>query len=250
MSLFQTHRTVPSFSRFANVIAAESLRRGGFSSSPFQSLNLGLHTEDQEAFVSKNRSQFFGNLEISPERIVGAHQVHGNDILLVTEPGQYKGFDGFITQQKNLFLTITVADCLPVLIYDSRQEIIGAVHAGWRGTVAQITAKCLSMMSDKLDSQPKDCYAWLGTCIDECSFEVDQDVADHFAPAFKRWDEEKKKYFIHLKNANQQQLIDGGLPKDQISHSPYSTFLNNDDYFSYRKEQGKCGRMLVVIGMI
>ena len=249
MSLPKTHRLVNSFARFSNVIAAESLRQGGFSPAPFQSLNLGLHTDDQDLLVSKNRHHFFSKLGISPEQVAGAHQIHGNDILIVSEPGQYQGYDGLITQQKNLFLTITIADCLPVLLYDSRREIIGAVHAGWRGTVAQIAGKCLEMMSSMLGSQAKDCHAWLGTCIDECSFEVDQDVADHFASDFKRWDEEKKKFFIDLQKTNQQQLIGRGIPKDQISSSPYSTVLNNKDYFSYRKEQGQCGRMLTVIGM-
>ena len=245
-----THRRASSFACFPNVLAAESLRHGGFSPPPFHSLNLGLYTDDQEALVLKNRNRFFSDLGISPAQVVGARQVHGSDILLVSEPGQYEVYDGFITNQKNLFLSITVADCLPVLLYDSRQKVIGAVHAGWRGTVEQIASKCLTMMSEKLGSQPQDCHAWLGTCIDECSFEVDQDVADHFTAAFKRWDEEKNKFFINLRDANQQQLEDAGIPKDQINRSSFSTFLHNNDYFSYRKEQGKCGRMLAVIGMI
>lgn len=123
-----------------------------------------------------------------------------------------------------------------------------AIHAGWKGTAKRIAVKTLMHAAIEFGTTPKDCYVYIGTCIDECSFEVDADVADEFADDFKRWDAEKGKFFINLKKANFQQLLDLGIPESQIEISRNSTVLNNEDYFSYRKEGGKTGRMMVVIG--
>ena len=154
-----------------------------------------------------------------------------------------------ICKEKNILLTVTVADCTPILLYDQKQKAIAAIHAGWRGTVDKIVMKVLKQMKASFGTLAKDCFAFIGTCIDECSFEVDADVADHFEVTVKRWDEQKGKFFINLKKENQLQLIRAGLSLEQIEISPYSTVLNNQDYFSYRKEKGTTGRMLAVIGM-
>ena len=96
---------------------------------------------------------------------------------------------------------------------------------------------------------PGHCIAFIGTCIDECSYEVHADVADYFQEAFKRWDSEKQKFFLDLKKANQYQLLEAGVPEQHIEISPYSTVIHNARFFSYRKENGKTGRMLNVIGL-
>ncbi len=232
-----------------NIIAAESTRLGGFSQQPFESLNLGLFTDDDPINVSRNRHHFFNQLGIKPEQVSGSHQVHGDQILQVNCPGQQEGFDALITSKKNIFLTVTVADCAPILIYDQKQEAVAAIHAGWKGTTLKIVQKTLSRMNETYGTRGEDCFAYIGTCIDECSFEVDADVADHFNAPFKRWDKSLGKFFVDLKAANQQQLIDFGIPGNRIEISPYSTYIDNDRYFSYRKEKGHTGRMLAVIGM-
>lgn len=243
------YRKPKQFSLFESLVAAESTRHGGISTEPYASLNLGLYTGDDPAAVVENRRRFFSSLSIDPVRTAGSHQVHGNEVLVAFAPGQYEGYDGLVTNRRDLFLTITVADCTSILLYDPVRQAVGAVHAGWRGTTLQIVAKALLTMYESFGSQPADCYAYIGTCIDECSYEVDADVADHLPPPFKRWDEERGKFFIDLKEANRHQLLAAGLPAPQIEISPFSTFLNNEDYFSHRKEKGHTGRMLAVIGM-
>ncbi|MCB0627330.1 MAG: laccase domain-containing protein, partial [Saprospiraceae bacterium] len=119
---------------------------------------------------------------------------------------------------------------------------------GWRGTVARIVAKTLAEMSATFGTDPRDCLAYVGTCIDECEFEVGPEVAEQFDPAFVRWDELRAKHFVDLKAANRAQLLDAGLPALQIEVSPYCTVQHNADYFSYRAEQGRTGRMLALIG--
>ena len=104
-------------------------------------------------------------------------------------------------------------------------------------------------MAAEFGTKGADCYAYIGTCIDECSFEVGEEVAVQFDTAFKRFDAERGKYMVDLKKANAAQLRSFGVAESHMETSPYSTVLNNDDYFSHRKEKGTTGRMLAVIGI-
>jgi YfiH family protein len=238
-----------SFQQFPHLIAAESTRHGGVSENPFSSLNLGINTNDDAEKVRQNRRIFFDKLGIGEAQFASSYQVHGDKVQLVWEAGRTEGFDALVTNQPNVFIGVTVADCTPILIYDAKNQAVGAVHAGWRGTVAQIVSKTLQTMQQAYDTQPAHCYAYVGTCIDECSFEVGEEVAEQFEGNFKRFDTTLEKYLIDLKKANVAQLEACGVPTSQIEISPYSTVTHNEDYFSYRLEKGQTGRMLAVIGV-
>jgi polyphenol oxidase len=237
------------FCQFPSLVAAESTRHGGVSKAPFGSLNLGINTNDDSKNVLENRRIFFEKLGISETQFASSYQVHGDKIQVVTEARRTEGYDALITNQPNVFVGVTVADCTPILIYDARNQAVGAVHAGWRGTVVQIVLKTLQTMQLTYGTQPTDCFAYVGTCIDECSFEVGEEVAEQFSNEFKRFDEAIGKYLIDLKRANAAQLEAFGIPASQIEISPYSTITHNEDYFSYRLEKGQTGRMLAVIGI-
>ena len=174
---------------------------------------------------------------------------NGSQYWLVTAPGGAEGFDALISNVQGVVLAVSVADCTPILVYDAKQKAVAAVHAGWRGTAASILRKTLLQMQEQFGTSGADCYAYVGTCIDECSFEVGDEVADAFDPGFKRWDMARQKFFVDLKKANAAQLLDFGVPVAQIDISAYSTVLHNADYFSHRKEMGLTGRMMAVIGM-
>jgi len=237
------------FQQFPHLIAIETTRLNGVSLSPYQSLNLGQNTNDAFANVLQNRQLLFDDLGINAKNVVFNHQIHEDKILNATQAGNFSGYDALISNQPNLFLTIGVADCTPILIFDAKNQAFAAIHAGWRGTVKQIIAKTLVDMQQNFGTEATNCFAYIGTCIDECSFEVDADVADNFASDFKYWEETKQKFFIDLKKANRQQLIDFGIPAMQIEISKFSTVLNNDTYFSYRKEKGETGRFMILIGL-
>ena len=239
----------PIFTQFPNLIVAESTRHGGVSKAPFSSLNLGINTNDNSNNVTENRRIFFEKLGISEAQFASSYQVHGGRVQVVTEAGRTEGYDALITNQPNVFVGVTVADCTPILIYDAQNQAVGAVHAGWRGTVTQIVLKTLQTMQQVYNTQPADCYAYVGTCIDECSFEVGEEVAEQFSDDFKRFDSTLGKHLIDLKRANAAQLSAFGIPASQIEISPYSTITHNEDYFSYRLEKGQTGRMLAVIGL-
>ncbi len=237
------------FSAFATLVAAQSTRHGGVSPVPFASLNLGLSSGEERKQVVENRQRFFNSLGFTSSEIALSFQVHDDKILVTDQPGNYEGYDAIITRQKKVFVGVSVADCTPILIYDADNEVVAAIHAGWKGTVKQIAAQTLQVMQQNFGSQPQACFAYIGTCISECAFEVDADVADNFDPAFKRWDSEKNKFFVDLKRANATQLRKAGIPERQIEISPFCTVAQNQDYFSYRKEGKRSGRMLAVIGM-
>ncbi len=237
------------FQQFPHLIGAESTRHGGVSSPPFSSLNLGINTNDDPDNVRENRRIFFEKLGILETQLASSYQVHGNKVQVVLGEGRTEGYDALVTNRPNVFVGVTVADCTPILIYDARNRAVGAVHAGWRGTVAQIVSKTLQTMQHTYGTQAVDCYAYVGTCIDECSFEVGEEVSDQFEDEFKRFDVTVGKYLIDLKRANAAQLLAFGIPTSQIEISPYSTVTHNTDYFSYRLEKGQTGRMLAVIGM-
>jgi hypothetical protein len=170
-------------------------------------------------------------------------------VALVTQPGPQPEADGLVSDQPGLYLAVFVADCTPVLVYDPRTRAVGAAHAGWRGTVGGVVANLLAALAQHFGTRPADCVAQVGTCIGPTAFEVGEEVAAQFAPAFRRWQPGAGKFCIDLKAANRQQLLDAGVPPAQVGLSPHCTVLHNRDYFSYRAEGPTSGRMWALIGV-
>ena len=237
------------FKPYTNLVAGESTRLGGISPEPYASLNLGLNTNDDPENVAKNRALFFDKLGINTSNVASSYQCHGSAVFRVDKAPQHlNGYDALITNQAGCFLTITIADCAPILIYDPKTEAMAAIHAGWRGTIAEIVSKTIEVLQQEYHCLPKDCLAYVGSCIDTKNFEVGPEVAQQFGDDLKMWDAQRGKYLVDLKKANTRQLLQKGIPESNIEVSPYSTFTNNDRYFSYRKEGGETGRMLALIG--
>jgi YfiH family protein len=226
------------FAPFPNLVAAESTRHGGVSPAPYASLNLGKSTGDAPANTTENRRRLCAALGFAPEQMAWSKQVHQDRVRLVSEPGGGEGFDALITDRPGILLAVSIADCTPILVFDAQHNAVAAIHSGWPGTAARITEKTLNSMRDHFGTRGADCFVYIGTCIDECSFEVGEEVGVRFDAAHKRYDADKGKYFVDLKQANAAQVLAFGVPESQIGISPYSTVLNNDDYFSHRKEKG------------
>lgn len=240
---------VPNIFAGCPVVAAQSTRLGGLSQTPYASLNLGLSVGDDEKTVLANRVLFCEGLGASASQLAYGRQVHGNGIACVQAPGYVGEHDALITAVPGVYVTVFAADCTPILLYDRANHICAAVHAGWRGTAGRILYKTIQRMQQEFGTQAANCLAYIGTCIGPDAFEVDADVADHFGPAEKRYDALKQKFFVDLKQANRQQLLDSGVPGHHIEVSPYCTVLNNDMFFSHRHEKGLTGRMMATIGL-
>ena len=240
----------PVFKDFPELLAAESTRHGGVSPRPYHSLNVGIFTDDDPENIRKNREILFHSLGISGEKVASSHQVHGDRVLQVEEPGLYEGYDALITAKAGIFLSVTIADCTPILVFDPVRKAVAAIHAGWRGTTVRIAEKTLLAMKASFGTRMEDCMAYIGTCIDECSYEVGEEVASQFEPAFVRQNGNPGKFFLDLKAANASQLSAAGVPAGNIGISPWSTVLHNGQYFSHRKEKGQTGRMVAIIGLL
>ncbi|MGZ4035489.1 MAG: peptidoglycan editing factor PgeF [Bacteroidia bacterium] len=240
---------IPEIFDSTKVIAAQSTRLGGISPAPFDSMNLGLSVNDDEKNVWKNRELFFGGLGIELSQVSRCYQVHGNNVLVVNEPVTNEKYDAQITNKRNVYLAVSVADCTPVLIHDTKNNAVAAIHAGWRGTAGKIVSNALQLMKENYGTEGKDCKAFIGACISYENFEVGDEVASHFDASQKRFDEAKQKWFVNLKEANKKQLLDFGLRENNIEITNYCTVENNDTFFSHRKEKGTTGRMMAVIGM-
>ncbi len=241
----------PSWStafRQMGLIAVQSTRHGGVSPAPWASLNLGLHTADDPERVRANRRRFFDALGVDVCAVAGGHQVHGAEVAVVAQVGQYDGCDAFVSNQPGLLLTVTVADCVPVLLFDPKRQVVAAAHAGWRGTVQQVAARTVQAMHHRFGCQPADLYVWIGASIGFEQFEVGPEVARHFAQAHKKQSKHPGKWLVDLKAANRAQLEACGVPSNQIEVSYWCTAAHNYDFFSHRKEGGRTGRMLAAIG--
>jgi YfiH family protein len=243
------YQPIEIFSFHNKLLAVESTRLGGVSTQPYSSLNLGAFTNDRQDHIQNNKDVLYADIKINGSQIASSFQCHGNEVLNVIEPGYYEGFDALITNKKDIFLQILVADCTPILLFDPQNEVVAAIHAGWRGTVNNIVQQTLEKMKDVFNTNPFDCLAYVGTCITQPFFEVDEDVGLYFDQEFYVFDKEKNKYFIDLKGCNVRALSDAGLMKNHISISPFCTVKDNHLFFSHRHEKGTTGRFGVIIGM-
>jgi polyphenol oxidase len=237
------------FQHVPGLVAAESTRHGGVSTGPYTANNLGINTDDVPEHVAENRRRWLASFGKTEADLASSYQVHGTEVFVATEGGRNHGYDALVTNVPGLLVGVTVADCTPILVYDQRTRAVAAIHAGWRGTVGGIVLNALQTMQRTYDTQPADCLAYVGTCIDAAHFEVGPEVAAQFADEHKTPDPTTGKAFVDLKQANAAQLRAFGLPNSQIELSPYSTILHNADYFSHRLEKSVTGRMLAVIGI-
>lgn len=237
------------FQAWPEVTAAESRRGGGTSPAPYHSLNLGNHTEDTAERVAENRRRFFNHLGWPAGAFASSYQVHGCKVLLAEEAVAAHGYDAVITQRAGLMVGVTVADCTPILIYDPKHRAVAAVHAGWRGSAQGIAPLALQAMAEAFGTRAEDCWAYIGTCISQTHYEVDEQVAQAFLPAHRKPGRKPEKWMLCLKSANLAQLSEAGLPESQIETSPYCTWADGQHYFSHRREGGITGRMLAVIGV-
>jgi hypothetical protein len=256
--------TSDALNGLGGVAHAFSTRRGGVSRGPYDSLNLGLSTGDDPASVRENRRRFFGALGIDATHSVRVRQVHGDDVLVVDRAlTAREGFprvlldegfeyDAMVTDLPGVALTVSTADCLPILLADQRRGVIAAVHAGWRGTVREIARRALDALRDRYGTDPRDCVAAMGPGIRGCCYEVDAPVIDPLSRALPAWREcvlEKGggRWHLNLAAANRRLLETAGLDPAAIHDAGLCTRCRRDLFYSYRDQGPKTGRMMNTI---
>ena len=172
--------------------------------------------KDKEALV--NRERFLEKLNLSGKNLVSVKSISGSNIEIVTEKdlGNFIGnTDGLITARKNVYLAITIADCLPVIIFDPKKEVIGLLHCGWKGIEKNIIEKAVNKMKDIFDSDPQDIIAGIGPGIGTCHFEVKEDLMEKFSSYPEAFRKEEKN-FMDLKLVAQKKLEECGVRKETL----------------------------------
>lgn len=220
--------------------------RGG-NESPYSNINMCDYTGDDPRHVASSRQMFADCLGISTDRMWFPRQVHGTKVLSVDSsmPSGQEA-DAVITTERHLLIGVSTADCVPVLLFDRRNSVVAAVHAGWRGTIGNIVERTLEKMIVDYDSSPKDIIATIGPSISPEAFEVGDEVAEQF-------DNEGytacishiyPKTHIDLWKVNTQQLLSAGIKAENIDCSPICTYQNIEILFSARRLGIKSGRII------
>jgi YfiH family protein len=258
-----------------------STRPGGASTLDGQRVfNLSRTEWDRREHVERNRAAFLDALGAAEMKLVTLRQIHSDHIhVLEAAPADKLTGDATITRAPGLLLAVGTADCVPILLADARRRVVAAVHAGWRGTLKRIAAKTLGRMRMEFGTRPADVVAALGPGIGRCCYEVGPEVAQAFAAQFaaaREWfdgpfdrlssGEEPNplpwlsmippghappppRVQLDLAAANRWQLLEAGVAPRNLAASEMCTACRTDLFFSYRREQGRTGRMLSVIGI-
>jgi len=220
-----------------------------FSAEPPFHNNLSRSVGDDPETIAKNRARFFGSLGIAETSLVHANQVHSDGVSIVTKPGLYPAIDALITSQKGLNLVISVADCMPVMLYDKANGVIANIHSGWRGTQKNIVGKTISILKSDFGTEPENLVAFTGPAISKPNFEVDKDVADIFPAEYvSPKPGADGKFIIDTGKMVYSSLLAAGVPAVNIEQSSECTF-DNTHLHSYRRDKSGSGRMFAVIGM-
>ncbi len=252
---------------------AFSLRGGGVSHRPFDSLNFSAEEGDSVENVKENLRIFGERIGIDSQRIVTPRQVHGDAIVIIDDiPTQLSEADAVITASPGVYPAVRTADCVSVLIIDPVRRVCAAVHVGWRGAVLRITRRVLRSMNDEFSSNPDDLIAAVGPAIAKCCYEVDDKVmkpfrenlsdADRFVhvpvglaslPAtnseYSTGFAKSEKAFLDLPAVARFELISGGVPERNIHAVDLCTSCRPDLFFSHRRDRGRTGRHLAVVGL-
>lgn len=234
---------------------------------PENALNLAGFNEDVAENILENRRRFlklFADAE-NQWALAGCWQVHGSDVRLINnladakpaedERGDTIYCDAIVSNAGGVLAGVKTADCVPILIGDPATGAFAAVHAGWRGTLAEVATKALKRMTTEYQTSPADVRVAIGPAAGGCCYEVGMDVIDPFRNSFPHQDlftETRAGHAcIDLLKANRAQLISAGVDPEKISIAPLCTMCRTDLFFSYRREKhvrGKVGRLMSVIG--
>ncbi len=211
-----------------------------------EGLDCGFNTASSDTEATENRSLVFETLNLNPGDVAFAKQVHGDRIEVVSAGGVYPDADALITEKHGCTLAIQVADCAAVLLADPDSHIVAAVHAGWKGAVAGIIPKTVEKMSRLATARPDRMLVYISPCISQQYFEVGEEVS----ALFPDWFVDRESFandHVDLKGYVIQQLRDTGIPGRQIYADPACTYRETHEYYSYRREKEKAGRMLALI---
>ena len=241
------------FKKFKELKHCFFSRKGGFSKGIYKSLNCGKGSKDNKANVSKNLDYISKKMKVKKNNLILMHQTHSNKVVELRRQNFRRKIyaDAMITSIKNLVLGVVTADCVPILIFDKKNKIIGCIHSGWRGAFSNIIKNTVLRIK-KLNSK-NEIYASIGPCIGKNSYEVDLKFKKKFIKKSKKnikyfSKKNKDKSLFDLRKYVHDKLLEF---KVNIDHVKHDTFREKDNFFSFRrssiKKQKDYGRCISVI---
>ena len=231
-------------------------RNDGISKGIYESLNCGIGSNDENSRVKKNLEIVAKNFKVPTNHLILMHQTHSNKVVEINEKNLDKNIysDAMITRYKKLALGVLTADCVPILVYDKRNKIIGCIHAGWRGALSGIIKKTIIKIKRKNSSY--DIFASVGPCISIKSYEVDLNFYKKFIAKAKKNEKyfkikNKNKKIFNLREYVNDKLVELNVKVDHINRD---TYREKKNFFSYRRssklKQNDYGRCISTISMI
>ncbi len=231
-------------------------RKNGFSNGVYKSLNCGRGSRDNKKNVYKNLNFVAKKMNVKVNNLILMHQTHSNKVIEIKKKNYRRKIkaDAIITKMKGVALGVVTADCVPIILYDAKNEIIGCIHAGWKGSYLGIIKKTITKM--KKISLNNKIYASIGPCIGKKSYEVDKVFYKKFLNNSKK----NKKYFFKKSNIRKlfdlrkfvtDKLLKLKVKVDQVNKD---TFKDKNYFFSYRRsvklKQKDYGRCISTVSML
>ena len=244
---------------------AVSTRLGGVSKDYLASMNLGFNRGDLDENVIRNDEIFANAIGVNPKNIVTGNQTHTTNVKVVTKDDCGKGIyrdrnytdiDGLITNEKGIVLATYYADCVPLLIVDTKNKAIGLSHSGWRGTVGKIGKVTIEKMGELYGTKPEDIVACIGPSICQKCYEISEEVAVQFKEAFPDNIKEilinkgNGKYQLDLWECNRINFKEAGVLPENIKVTDICTCHNTDVLFSHRGHNGKRGNLGAFLSIV
>lgn len=254
-------RKVPQWERREGFIHGFLGRRGGKSQGVYGSLNLSFRVGDDPQMVKDNLCDAKKAVGLHDLRVVTMRQMHGDHIVDVKDKNLKEAgeADAMVTREKEIFLGVLTADCVPVLISVLSQRLTAVVHVGWRGTLTGLSAKVVAHLRDRYHVEPGSLEVALGPTIGPCCYEIQSDVSTLILAKWKDLAERclqtrEGKNFLDLRSLNTMLFQRAGVPSGQISTIGPCTSCTPDEFFSYRRDgygsKGDTGRQLSFAGWL
>jgi polyphenol oxidase len=224
--------------------------------------NMSFMVGDAPELVRENRRAWGDAIGFDSDRLVFARQVHETTVVAVDESHAGSGadsvetsirrVDGLITDRPGLPIAVMAADCVPLFIYDRVRNVIGAIHAGWRGTVDGIAVQAVEMVAQEFGSSPDDLAVGIGPSICHDCYQVGDEVVERwvsspFASGTNALSLDDSGFYFNLREANRQQLMNAGVREDSIQISPVCTRCANGTMFSRRGLGPRTGLFSAII---
>lgn len=202
--------------------------------------------------VKSNFEDVCNYLKLGKDRLISPVQTHSNNVKVASKRIEaFPNTDGLILHETDIGVYLNFADCTPIILYDKKHNVGAVLHAGWRGTAGQISTNAIKILKKNYLTNLEDLYAVIGPSIGICCYNIGEDVYNQLKGTVSKIEPYctaiYEKLYIDLKGINKQQLLDLGIPKNNIDVCPYCTSCNNDMFFSHRKENGTSSRLSAVL---